>query len=81
MSARELLAIRNEVPFVPMRLVVTDGRAYDVKHPELLTVGKYASVIGVADKDEDFVLADHFVRIVNEHITTAIPLTVADQVG
>lgn len=81
MTVKELLGIRNERPFVPVRLVVSDGRSYDMKHPELLTVGRTASMIGVADKDEGYILADHFVRIVNDHITTAIPLTVADQIG
>lgn len=81
MDARLLLSLRNRQPFAPFRIVVTDGRSYDVRHPELLLVGKKSSTIGVADKDEDYVLADHFVWVDNDHITTTIPLTVADQVG
>ena len=81
MDARQLLSMRNRKPFAPFRIIVSDGRTYDVRHLELLLVGRASSTIGVADKDEDYVLADHFVWIDNDHITTTIPLTVTDQVG
>jgi hypothetical protein len=81
MNAKHLVSLRTRQPFAPFRLVMSDGRYYDVRHPELLTVGKSISSIGVADKEEEYVLADHFVWVDNDHITSTIPLTVADQVG
>ena len=82
MTANELLAARNNRPFTPFRLVMSDGRSYDVRHPELLLVGRTLSVIGVAPvTDGEYTVADHLVRIANDHITSTIPLSVADQVG
>lgn len=82
MSPVDLVTIRNRQPFEPFRLVMADGRQYDVRHPELLIVGQSTSMLGMAVKEEGpFVLADHYVYIDNPSVTTLIPLSVADQLG
>jgi hypothetical protein len=44
-------AVRRQ-PFEPFRLVLTTGSAYDIRHPELLMVGRRAAVIGIANDPE-----------------------------
>ncbi len=34
MSARDLLELLRKRPFVPFRIYATDGRTYDVRHPD-----------------------------------------------
>jgi hypothetical protein len=48
--------IRNELhkePFVPFRLVMTDGKTFDIRHPELLMVGRRTATVGLTAKPED----------------------------
>jgi len=40
-------------PFLSFRLYLTDGAFYEVRHPELLMVGKRTAVIGLADDPTD----------------------------
>lgn len=47
MTVQELLSVRNTVPFEPFRIIMTDGRAYEIRHPELLLIGTTASIIGI----------------------------------
>ena len=83
MTLEELALVRNSRPFVPVKLVMSDGRAYDIRHPEMITLGKTGSLIGVHDRytDNGDVYAEYVIRVANDHITTAIPIAVADQVG
>jgi hypothetical protein len=39
-------AIRQQ-PFEPFRLVLTDGVGHDVRHPDLLWVGKRTAMVGL----------------------------------
>lgn len=47
MSADDLLERIRQRPFVPFVLVCTDGTRYEIRHPELLMVGRRHVVIGV----------------------------------
>ena len=40
-------------PFQPFRLYLTDGASFDIRHPELLMVGKRSAVIGLTDDPSD----------------------------
>ena len=40
MSAADLLTWLRAVPFRPFRITLNSGRAYDIRHPEMLRVGK-----------------------------------------
>ena len=68
-------------PFVPFRLVLTEGTAYEVRHPEQIMLARDSVVIGVpsATGDEDFfettVLADLF------HVVKLEPLEKATVVS
>jgi hypothetical protein len=40
MSSREVLAYVNAKPFRPFRILMNSGRTYDVRHPEMIRVGR-----------------------------------------
>jgi len=70
MSRNDLLERVKQKPFVPFRLVLTEGSGYEVRHPEHVMVGRHSAVIGLPGKmEQDFyettVLVDllHIVRL------------------
>lgn len=38
-------------PFVPFRIITTPGDRYDVRHPDLVLVGKNYLIVGTAAED------------------------------
>jgi len=70
MAPRDLLKRVKQRPFIPFRLVVSEGATYDVRHPDFVMVGRDSAVIGIqGDQEQDFyetsVLVDllHVVRL------------------
>jgi hypothetical protein len=67
MRPQDLLEFTRRRPFSPFRICMTDGRTYDVRHPDLLIVLRSRAIVGVGgdqvpDRDEDVALL-HVVRI------------------
>ncbi len=40
MSSREILAYVKAQPFRPFRVLMSSGRAYEIRHPEMIRVGR-----------------------------------------
>lgn len=38
MAPAEIIELQKKVPFTGLRIVLTDGQTYDVRHPELMLV-------------------------------------------
>ncbi len=57
MTTHELQLHHMQRPFEPFRLLVADGRAYEVKNPERLASLRSGRMISVAT-DEGFVILD-----------------------
>ncbi|HUG93814.1 MAG TPA: hypothetical protein VML55_23500 [Planctomycetaceae bacterium] len=68
---REYLSRR---PFRPCRLTLTDGRTYDVRHPELAMVGRGDVVIGLPAEEFDVPVYDRFVIVSLQHVMQIEPL-------
>jgi hypothetical protein len=49
MSHQDLLSFIRQRPFVPFRLVTTDGTSYEIRHPEMLMPGKRIAIVGIPD--------------------------------
>ena len=47
MRPEELKSLLRRQPFVPLRFHITDGRTYDIRHPDQVIVLKGAVDIGV----------------------------------
>ena len=50
MNVDDLLAQLRRRPFVPFRLVMTDGTTYQVSHPDFVMPGRRSVVIGYPDE-------------------------------
>jgi hypothetical protein len=78
MRPEEIRELVRRQPFVPMRLHVTDGKTYDIRHPENVLISRGRVDIGVSDDPAsgvaervDFVSLLHIVR--SEDITPSQP--------
>jgi hypothetical protein len=60
-------------PFVPFRIVLSDGTIYEIRHPELLLLGKRSAVIGLASNPVDREY-DRYITVALLHITRLEPL-------
>jgi hypothetical protein len=61
-------------PFQPIRLTLTDGRTYNIHHPELVMVGRSAIAIGLPGADDTEPVYDRLVTVSLLHIMQIEPL-------
>jgi hypothetical protein len=52
MSHEDLRIRIKQRPFIPFRIVLTEGTSYEIRHPELIMLGKRGAVIGLAKKPD-----------------------------
>jgi hypothetical protein len=50
MTREELLDQARRQPFRPFRIVLTTGEQYDIRHPELILVGRRSLAIGITNR-------------------------------
>ena len=65
--------LRRE-PFQPIRLMLTDGRTYDVRHRELAMIGRSTVAIGVPAINDDEPIYDRLITVSLLHIVQAEPI-------
>jgi hypothetical protein len=61
-------------PFEPFRLTLTDGRTYDVTHPELVMVGLSSVAIGFPAREHGGPPYDRVVSVSMSHIMQIEPV-------
>jgi hypothetical protein len=74
MAPEELLAVLRDRPFRPFRIALTDGRSFEVHHPEMVLPGRRSAIIGIPASGEAEPLYDHNIRIDLLHIVSLEPL-------
>jgi hypothetical protein len=47
MAPEQLTDTLRQKPFEPFRLVMTDGTGYEIRHPDLLWVGRRSAMVGL----------------------------------
>ena len=52
MSHEDLKARIEKRPFIPFRIVLTEGTAYEIRHPELFMLGRRSVIVGLARKPD-----------------------------
>ena len=52
MRREEMLEALRARPFRPLRIYVSDGAAYEIRHPELVTVSRTSAYVGVPERDQ-----------------------------
>ena len=70
MTVMDFLSMTRRRPFVPFRVVTTDGTIYEVEHPDLVLVGVGSVIIGYPSPEEphaysryDIVSLRHVIRL------------------
>ena len=61
-------------PFQPFRLFLSNGKTYDVRHPELVLVGRNAVSIGTPAPEFTDPVADRVVDVALLHINVIEPM-------
>jgi hypothetical protein len=74
MAPEELLTHLRRRPFEPIRIHLTDGRSFKVRHPEMVLPGRRSAVIGVPAAHETEPLYDHRVTVDLLHIVSIQPI-------
>jgi hypothetical protein len=73
MAPDTLRSLLTGTPFEPFRIVMSDGKAYDIRHPDLLWVGLNTAHVGVTG-NLDQGIWERFVILDARHITRVEPL-------
>ena len=74
MVAKELLDLQRERTFRPLRIFISDGEAYEVRHPEMMLVTKTKVVIALPNGED---VPENTVYCDPVHITRVVPMGVA----
>lgn len=50
MTQEELHDFARRQPFHPFRVILTTGPAYDIRHPDLIMVGRRSAMLGITNE-------------------------------
>jgi hypothetical protein len=78
MVPEELRNVLRQQPFEPVRLVMTDGQGYDIRHPDLLWIGRDAAMVGLTGNPAQ-TFFERSVRVDVQHIVHLEPLAAPSQ--
>jgi hypothetical protein len=70
-TAEDMRSLLTARPFVAFRLVLSDGGTVEVRSPEVATVGRRCSVIGLLDPDAKDTFFDRWIVVWHMHVTRA----------
>jgi hypothetical protein len=68
MNVDDLLVQLRRRPFIPFRLVTTDGTTYEVRHLDFVMPGRGSAVIGYPDERKPGIVS-HFDIVSYLHVT------------
>jgi hypothetical protein len=71
--AKGVRQFARQRPFVPFPLFISDGSFYDVRHPELVMMGKTSVAVGItlSPEETDY---DRLATVDLHHVTRIEPL-------
>lgn len=72
MRPNDLIDHLRKQPFKPIRLFVSDGSAFDVRHPEMLMVGRTEVIVAI--QQAIGMPAERFIYLDPVHITRVEPI-------
>jgi hypothetical protein len=74
MRPEDLYQLLRQQPFQPFRLFLSNGKAYDVTHPELAVVGRTSMFLGQPTPNFTPPIYENFVLITLPHINNVVAL-------
>lgn len=63
-------------PYQPFRVVMTDGRAFDILDPRLVMPGRSTLLIGIQTPNEPPGVFDHYISAAMIHVVRIEPILV-----
>ena len=63
MRSEELRDHLRKRPFRPFRLILTDGRTFEVRHPELAVIGRTTVAVGLARRGDPEPMFDRMTTV------------------
>jgi hypothetical protein len=66
-TSEQILERLRQVPFQPFRFVIAEGRSYEIRHPDLVIVGRNDITIGFPDAKTPTIY-DRQIRVAIFHI-------------
>jgi len=72
MRPTDIIAHVRKQPFRPVRVFISDGSSYDVRHPEMMMVGRTEVVMGLLSDGDD--VYDRFAYCDPVHVTRIEPI-------
>jgi hypothetical protein len=70
-TSNDLQTLVKARPFVPFRLVLSDGGLVEVKSPELVMLGRRFAVVGILEPETRDSLIDRWTTVWYLHVTRA----------
>jgi hypothetical protein len=74
MPYEDLLVALRKQPFEPFRIYLTDGKVYDVRHPELVLPGRRSFIVGFTGKGYDDLVYDRYETVALVHVVRFEPM-------
>ncbi len=71
MTIQQLRAVHRAMPFSPFTVHMADGRAFDVPHPDFLSMSPTGRTVIIYQQDDEFSILD--LLLMTEIKTTAAP--------
>jgi len=80
MRPEDLLGLQRAQPFVPFRIHMTDGKFYDIVHPEAVMVVRTRAIIGLRpDPKNHYFTGTDQIALLHIVRTSEIPPVEAEQ--
>jgi hypothetical protein len=76
MTEEDLKTAVRRQPFEPFRVKLTTGEMFDIRHPELIMVGRRSAIIGLTD-DPNSLSYDRTYKVDLFHVVSIEDLTKA----
>jgi hypothetical protein len=73
MPPAELLNLIRQKPFLPFRINLTDGRVFEVRHPEFVMVSRHIAIIGFPASDDTGLISNH-ITVALVHVVRLEPI-------
>jgi hypothetical protein len=74
MRPEDVRQFLRQEPFRAFRVTLTDGRTYDVRHPELVALGRSSLVIGFPRPDDPLPAYDDYIVVSLLHVMQLQPI-------
>ncbi len=74
MSQQDMLEMLKQRPFQPFRIHVSDGTVYEIRHPEMMVVGRTKALVLYPPEGLALPAIDRYEAVALLHITRLEPV-------